>query len=243
MKKILIFSAFTIILLSMAYFALAHNTQDIAVKSKPDANAMKTEPTEEQVANEQDVLFTVNSEVALKHRFSTIDEFNNSNVVDAIVKGRISNIEYVYIGHVAYSILTVDVLKSYKGNTAKTIKVYEDGGYVKIKDMLDDLRAHFDVNSLSTEQIENGVVDVKFFNAPHATVGQQVILYLSQNTDFRRDSFSITSSLYGKFTLDKTDGKYKRLPLDPKEYSATDVANWEASILEAELENKLSKTK
>lgn len=245
----------------MVYFAVSHNIQDASGNNKSNVSAKtgqenkmsaiiteqeikvsasKIEQTEKQV-NELNIVFTVNSNASLKHMFKTIDELKNSNSVDTIVKGEISSIEYVYLDHVAYSILTIDVIKSYKGNPAKTIKVYEDGGYVKLKDMLDDLKPHIEDNSLTAEQIENGVVDSKFLNAPHSMLGQQVIVFLTRNNEpIRPDSYRITSSVYGKFTLDKTDGQYKRLPLDPKEYSATYIANFEASIPEAQMENKIS---
>lgn len=227
--------------------SLDNSVRDIATNSKSRVSQGAAQQKQTQMTNGRNILYTVNADAALKQMYPTIDELNNSNAADAIIKGTVSDVQNVYIGGVAYSVLTIDVLKSYKGNPAKTIKVYEDGGYVKIKDMLDELQGHIDVNSLSQEQIENGVVDVRFFNAPHSTPGQQVILYLVKNPNpLQKGSFQIVSSLYGRFTLDKSDGYYKRLALDTKDDVGTDnqnkndlVIKYEASKQQADMENML----
>lgn len=226
---LLIISFMLVILSSCSSKAKTQNTGYI----KNMANVNVSEQKQEENINKINIVYTINTEASLKHMYKTIDEFNKSDAVDTIVKGNIVNVEYTYIGGCSYSILTVDVLNSYKGNNVKTIKVYEDGGYVKVKDMIDKLKG----NSLSQEQIDKGVIDIRFFNTPHSQVGQQVILYLTKNSSpLPTDSYRIISSVYGKFVLDSIDGKYKRAPLDTADST---VSNYEQSILKVNMENKL----
>lgn len=181
------------------------------------------------------VLFFFTGDAVLKHLYTTIDEMNESDAVDNIIKGIITDIDYIYADGLASSILTVNVLDSYKGSTTKEIKVYEDGGYVKVKDMIDEFNNKgMDLEKdLSKEQIENGLVDMKIFNAPHSEEGQQVILYLNKNkhNNFIDNSYSIISSVFGKFTLDENTGQYKRL-------SNADIPNFEDSISKEKMEEK-----
>lgn len=207
-------------------------------KSKINENETNTN------LDESDILITVNTDASLKHMYNTIDEFNKSNDVELIIKGIISNVQYTYIDGCAYSILSIDILKSYKGNSPKKIIVYEDGGYVKVKDMINELKNHIDTSKLSQNQIENDVVDIKFFNSEHSKIGEQVILYLTPNSaPLPTDSYRIISSLYGRFTLDKTSGKYKRIELDGKndKVGSKNVGlpnKYEQDISETDMSNK-----
>ncbi|MCM8709459.1 hypothetical protein M2651_00280 [Clostridium sp. SYSU_GA19001] len=256
MKKIVsaLLSMFILITFTACLSSQDNKTKNSFIKNESNLDVVSIQQI--KLENKPNILFTVTADASLKHIYSTVDEFNKSDAVDTIVKGTITNIEYVYVSGLAYSILTINVLQSYKGNCAKTIKVYEDGGYVKVKDKLDELKKHIDVEKLTQEQIDNGVIDIKFFNAPHAKKGQQVILYLTKNiAPLPTDSYRIVSSLYGKFTLDKSDEMYKRIALDTKDDTITNnkesensskidlVTNFEKEISESDMEYKLTNLK
>ena len=220
-KTLLFLSISAFMLFTLSACSSNNKVSDKTIKNTP-TKVVSTLPQDNEKTSEPKILYTVDTDAALKHMYLTIDEFNESSAVDAIVKGTISDVEYVYISNCAYSILTVDVSTSYKGNNSGVIKVYEDGGLVKLKDMVDSRKD----NSLTADQLNNGVVDVKFFKTPHSKVGQEVMLYLTKNsTPLPTDSYRIISSLYGRFTLDKADGKYKRPALDLANDSASGSSN------------------
>jgi hypothetical protein len=239
MKKISALLSSLILIIGVVFLVAQYKRgQDIDIKEESNLSVYTTEQNEvpiEDEPNKENVLFFFNGDAVLKYLYATIDEMDESDAVDTIVKGIITDIDYVYEEGLAYTIITVNVLDSYKGKSAKEIKVYEDGGYVKVKDMLDEFKDNgMDLEKkLSKEKIENGLVEMKIFNAPHSQKGQQVILYLNENKNSNStDSYMIVSSVYGKFTLDKNTGKYKRLAEDT-------IANFEDSISKDEMEKKL----
>lgn len=208
---------------------------DVEKESSTSTSIISENEVTDDNQKKNNVLFFFTGDAVLKHLYTTIDEMNESDAVENIIKGIITDIDYIYTDGLASSILTVNVLDSYKGSTTKEIKVYEDGGYVKVKDMIDEFnRKGMDLEKdLSKEQIENGLVDMKIFNAPHSEEDQQVILYLNKNkhNNFIDNSYSIISSVFGKFTLDENTGQYKRL-------SNTDIPNFEDSISKEKMEEK-----
>lgn len=236
----------TLLLIFLSACATKNEISNATTKKNGDESVTTSKQTEGQNKNQSNILYTINSEASLKRMYSTIDEFNESDAVETIVKGVITNVEYTYQSNLAYTILTLDVQDTYKGESSNVIKVYEDGGYVKLKDMKDS----FKDASFTQEQLDKGLVDVRFFNSPHSKVGEEVVLYLTKNSEpLPIDSYRIVSSLYGKFVLDKTDGKYKRINLEVKDDSSSKpsekiglVTKFEKSILKNEMENKL-KTK
>ncbi|MFZ7121818.1 MAG: hypothetical protein ACOWWH_12830 [Eubacteriaceae bacterium] len=198
--------------------------------------------SKETTKENNDVLFSLDADAALKQLYGTIDEYNKSDAVEAIVKGNITDVEYVYINGCSYSILTIDVEQFYKGNKGKkTIKVYEDGGYVKYTDIRNELKSKSDFSeeNLTEDQINNGIVDFRFFNAPHSQKGQKVLLYLFYNVEpLPTDSYMIVSSVYGKFTLNEENNKYERISInnDGEEI----FENFVTSMPEEELNSKLT---
>jgi len=249
MKKISALISALILITCVGFLALQNKSnQDINTKKESSVSVSKTEqkgisisdkPINADEIKEENVLFFFNSTATFDtgQIRVTIDEINESHLVDTIVKGIITDIDYVYLsGETEKTIYTVNVLESYKGNSAKEIKVYEDGGYIRVKDILDEFKDKgIDLEKkLTKEQLENGLVDKKFCNAPHPKKGQQVILYLGKNTHpaYLADSYTPLGSVYGKFTLDKNKEQYKRPPYDG-------IVNFEDSISEVDMEKKL----
>jgi hypothetical protein len=253
MKKTSVLLSALILMIFAVFLASQNkNNQNIDTKKESSVSVSTTEQKEISISDkpinvdeikEENVFFFFNSTATFDpgQLCYTIDEMNESDLVDSIVKGIITDIDYVYLeGHVAQTILTVNVLESYKGNTSKEIKVYEDGGYVRLKDMLGEFKDKgMDLEKkLTKEQIENGLVEKKFSNAPHPKKGQQVILYLTKNPNkpplMLAGSYMLLGSVYGKFTLDKNTGQYERSPYG-------NSVNFEKSISEHEIEKKLKK--
>lgn len=177
------------------------------------------------------VVMTVAEDAVLKQFYSTVDELNKSSYVDAIVEGTVSNVRYEYIDEVTYSILTVQVSQVFKGSVPQTITVWEDGGYVKLKDMLGEFKGHADTSTFTEDQLD-GTVDVRFFDAPHSNVGDEVILYLWKNPNkSEAGSYMMVSSVFGRFILDKQTGNFER----PTEASMTIEWSVPRSKMEASL--------
>lgn len=244
MKKISSIILGALILLGgiASYMLLTNDSPNTSLKQ----NQVKSSKEKERVLSsegpirlaKQNIIYTVQTNAVLKRLYPTIDEFNKDPEIDAIIKGRVTRVDYSYLDGIARSILTVNVLQSFKGNVPKTIKAYEDGGYVRLKDVMERFKDKNFETTYTPEQIENGIVDFKFENAPHAKPGQQVMLYLWRNKPpLPTDTFMIESSVYGRFTLNKNNGNYER----PKEENS--LNNFEASIPEAVMEKKLSDIK
>lgn len=262
--KFVLIGVFILMASAIAYSVLRHNAvKDVATKDKPNVRAVVKKQTkamqeENQNVSKGNILITSNSEALYKILHPTIDEYYKDDAVDAIVEGTITDVDYYAYStdNAAKTLLTINVSKSIKGNTTKTIKVYEDGGYIKFKDVIGEFDGHIDVKKLTKEQIENGIVDIKFENAPHSKADQTVVLFLNRNPNVgQTDTFQIVSGPYGKFTLDINDGNFKRISLNAKEEASdTDsqsrlkqgnlpvsdfAARFETSVPKADMENKL----
>lgn len=193
-------------------YAVMGSTQQPTATTASQSQTSPTQAEGQKVPG--DVVYELSTDASLKYDYATIDELNKSDVVDAIVKGTVTDTQDSYIEGVAYRVLTVDVQRIFRGETASRITVYEDGGYVRVKDMLPELQGRMDTTSLTPEQVENGVVDVRFLGAPHSQVGDTVLLYLLVNPNKSQgDSYQMVSSVHGRFTLDAGTGEYAR-PVD-----------------------------
>lgn len=148
-------------------------------------------------------IFTqANSEAALKNLYYSIDEFIESDSSDAVIKGNIVEIEYVYIDGCAYSKLTVDVENVYKGEVEETITVYEDGGYTRLSDEKEQLEAHADLSQYTEAEMNNLLIDHTFMGAEHSKIGDIVILFLKSNEGtVLSNSYRINCSVFGRYTL------------------------------------------
>lgn len=184
------------------------------------------------------VVLTVTADALLRETYATVGELNKSSAVDAVAKGRVSATQDIFLEGVAYRLLTVDVAKTFKGTLPERIKVYEDGGYVKLKDMLKEASAHLDASTYTGRQIEEGVVDVVFMGARHSQVGDEVVLYLRKNPNASQgDSYQLVSSVQGRLTLNKKTAKYER-PSGPET-----TEGFQDEIAAAELESGLLEVK
>lgn len=196
-----------LVLVALAFIAYTNTSQPKTVSSagsKAPTSAVDSRP-------KPNVVYTVTADALLREDYATIAELNKSDVVDAVVKGRVTATEDVYAEGIANRVLTVEVGKRFKGSTTATVRVYEDGGYVKLKDMLPDIAAHLDPSAFTDDQIENGVVDVIFMGAPHSEVGDNVILYLKKNPNASQaDSYQLVSAMHGRFILNSKSGDYER---------------------------------
>lgn len=198
------------------------------------------------------ILFTADANASLRVLHRSIHEYYEDDEVDAIVEGDISNIQYTHIGTSIFTVLSLNVSQTFKGQTENPILVYEDGGYAKFKDMLSVFEGHVDVDKLTTDQIENGIVEEKMFGAPHSEVGQRVVLFLIKNPNLGSSptrTYQVVSSVYGKLTLDRGRSVFKRFQLDetddPADKSALPaqgVVPFETSITRADLVSRLTNT-
>lgn len=196
------------------------------------------------------VLFKSAGDASLVVLHRTLNEYYKDDRVNAIVEGKISNIEYTTVSDLIYTVVTVDVLREIKGETENKIFVYEDGGFAKFKDVIDVFRGHVDMSKLTAEQIENGLVEDKMFGAPHSETGQQVVLFLVKNPNIGSDptrTYRVVSSVYGKLILDKQKGAYQRFELDEKDdasdnsASRIEVTPFETLVPEQDLISNLTK--
>lgn len=184
------------------------------------------------------VVFTVEGDALLRESFSTIGEMSRSDAVRTIVRGKVTATDDVYSEGIANRILTVDVTKKYKGESPATIRVYEDGGYVRLKDMLPDLSARGQTSTFTPQQIEEGIVDVVFMGAEHSQVGDVVVLFLRENPNpSQGDSYQLVSAVQGRLTLNKKNGQYER----PSGREA--APGFQGTIGTVDLENELAKAR
>lgn len=198
------------------------------------SSAGSTQPAARaSLTQEPEVVLNLDSKAELKKDFATVDQLNGSADASVIVRGEVVGTNDVYTDQLAHRILTVAVQKAYRGRTAKTITVYEDGGIIPVKDVLPDLDTHLG-QALSPEQIEHGVVDFRFMGADHSNVGDKVILYLRRNPNSSQgDSYQMVSSVHGRFTLDEASAEYRR--------PGSDRPGFEASATRLAMEGKLSR--
>jgi hypothetical protein len=169
--------------------------------------------TTETIANHDaaHVVLKVDSTAFWKYYCKTIDELNSSEAVEVIIRGEVVGTRDVYIEHAGQRILTVDVNKVYKGESAQQITVYEDGGIVPLKEVLPDMEGHYDPASLSEDDIENGLVDFRYMGAEHSQVGDKVILYLRVNpNESQAGSYQMIMGPYSCFKLDELNSTYAR---------------------------------
>lgn len=163
------------------------------------------------------------------------------------MKGRVTATKPFYASHTAWTILTVQVERAYKGSPAKEILVYEDGGLVPLKDVLPDLEGKADTPEFTDEQIATGVVDMRMMGAAHSEPGQQVLLFLMDNPNAEfTGSYMIVSSMYGRF-ISKRDGEWERLGMrttDEGSGKPSDLGRrFESKKSDAEMEAVLAKVK
>ena len=226
------------------------DTKDVIVESEIDLAENKENNNEHSNKNEDSLyssdisnyqIFTeANSEAALKNLYYNIDEFIDSDSSDAVVKGNIAEIEYVYIDGCAYSKLTVDVEEAYQGEVQETITVYEDGGYTRLSDEKAQIEEHADLSQYTEEEMNNLLM-----GAEHSNVGDTVILFLKSNEgSILGDSYRINCSVFGRYTL--SNDNYIRTeflvendnPEGVSTYSNMDT--FEVSVSKSMLEDKLS---
>lgn len=214
-----------------AFVITSHSDKPVAKAAPAKQAAAQQEPARDA----PNVLYTTSSEASLQHDFDTIAELNKCDFVDAIVKGTVTATKDVYEDDYAMRLLTVDVQKCFKGQTATTIQVYEDGGLVPVKLLLPEMQIHGGGNNLTQEQIDTGVVDVRFLGAPHSEVGDTVLLYLYNNPNAGHEgTYQLVSCTHGRFILNAKSQNWERV-------AAPGRPNYQASMgksaLEAELQD------
>ncbi|SHO51756.1 hypothetical protein [Anaerocolumna xylanovorans] len=200
-KKSIYISIFLTLIFLLTACSKSINTDNTSDKIiNQDANETLTHDN----VDDFNIISTVNSSASLKAFYYNIDEFVNSGNFDAVVKGKITDIQYQFIGSIARSILTVELSETYYGDIGNisSIIVYEDGGYAKYSDVMESIKPHIDISKYSEEERSNSIVDYCFMDAKHSQVGDEVVMFLTLNSPpLPEDSFYITSSVFGKYTL------------------------------------------
>jgi hypothetical protein len=231
---------------------LAESNNEYSDKSETDLEEDNNEYLDKNVdslyssdISNYQIFTAANSTAELKNLYYNIDEFIDSDSSDAVVKGNITEIEYVYIDGCAYSKLTVDVVKAYKGEVQETITVYDDGGYTRLSDEKEQIEAYFDLSQYTEEEMDNLLINHTFMGAEHSKVGDVVILFLKSNEgSIWGDSYRINCSVFGRYTL--SQDKYVRpefiVENDNQEGIATysNMDEFEVSVSKSMLEDKLS---
>ena len=224
--------------------AFVESEIDLAENNNEHSNKNEDSLYSSDISNYQ--IFTeANSEAELKNLYYNIDEFIDSDSSDAVVKGNIAEIEYVYIDGCAYSKLTVDVEEVYQGEVQETITVYEDGGYTRLSDEKAQIEEYADLSQYTEEEMDNLLIDHTFMGAEHSKVGDTVILFLKSNKgSILGDSYRINCSVFGRYTL--SNDNYIRTEFlvendNPEEVSTySNMDTFEVSVSKSMLEDKLS---
>ena len=261
MKKTGIGFLCCIVLLSIAGCGKVSDTSDQTLSTNNeipiDRNANFVEDDIERSEKDDDSLLysndiskyqiytEANSEAALKNLYYTVDDFIKSDSSDAVAKGNIVEIEYVYIDGCTYSKLTVEVEELYKGEASNTITVYEDGGYSRLSDEKEQLEAHTDLSQYTKEEMDNLLIDHKFMGAEHSKIGDTVILFLKSNKgSILGDSFRINCSVFGRYTLCGENYIRPEFLVEndnpEKDSEYTNMDTFEISVPKSVLEDKLS---
>lgn len=229
-----------------------HNTNDTVTESEialVESNSEHSDKNKDSLYSSDisnyEIFTEANSEAALKNLYYNIDEFIDSDSSDAVVKGNITEIEYVYIDGCAYSKLTVDVEEAYKGEVQEIITVYEDGGYTRLSDEKEQIEAHADLSQYTEEEMDNLLINHTFMGAEHSKVGDVVILFLKSNEgSILGDSYRINCSVFGRYTL--SQDTYVRPEFlvqndNPEGIAAySNMDEFEVSVSKSMLEDKLS---
>lgn len=249
-KQFSIFSIIIIVTVSMLFTGCSSKNKASTENESKLINKI-------QIDNKKnDIVLTINSTANLKTMYATIDEYNDSDEVDKIVKGTIENIEYIYpeAGN-ALSILTVNVSETIKGEHTDEVVVYEDGGLISFEEFEQKNSAQLNKKNIDKAKIseqlkKNKLVEFTFEKAPLSKKGQEVLLYLFENPNINeiKGSYMLVSSHYGKYVLDKKSKTYKRHKIefkDEKEKGTLSnfATNFEYEISEITMDDKLKNLK
>ena len=178
-------------------------TQDTAAVDETSTTTLK-EPT---------VVQTAWSTADFIHIYHNLDELIASDLTELIIKGRVLSYKDVFLhGQTAFRVLEVEVQKSFKGESARKITVYDEGGIIPLKDALPLVGAHIDSSTLSEQQLENTAFDFRAEGAEHLKVGDNVVMFLCRNPNKVPEdlSYMMVMSVYARYTLDPATGQYVR---------------------------------
>ncbi|MDO5156401.1 MAG: hypothetical protein Q4D51_10595 [Eubacteriales bacterium] len=223
---------------------IAEDNTSLLVEEAELQNVNENQLYNRDIINYQ--IFTqANSEAALKNLYYSIDDFIESDSSDAVVKGNVVEIEYVYIDGCTYSKLTVDVENVYKGKVEKTITVYEDGGYTRLSEEKEQIEAHIDLSQYSEEEMNNLLIDHTFMGAEHSNIGDTVILFLKSNEGtIMSNSYRINCSVYGRYKLSGENYIRPEFIVEndnpEKNMTSNSFNEFEVTVPQSVLEDKLS---
>jgi hypothetical protein len=164
-------------------------------------------------SKEPTTVMTARLSAAFTHIYRNLDELIASDHTELIIKGRVLSYKDVFRhGQNAWRVLEVEVQKSFKGESASKITVYDEGGIIPLKDALPLVGAHIDSSTLSEQQLENTVIDFRYEGAEHLKVGDNVVMFLCRNPNKVPEdlSYLVVMSAYGRYTLDPATGRYVR---------------------------------
>lgn len=177
---------------------------------------------------------TVNIDAMLTELYNSIEEFNAADSVEAIVKGTVKSVSYEYLEHCPFTVYTLEISDCYKGMLNGIITVYEDGGYIPLSDMQEDLAAHAE-GFMDEINIDEYAMDMIFMGAEHVQIGDTLIAYLvPTSAPMRENSYRYVSSVFGRFVL--ADGVYERtmFEVENQDVQGQEVENNFENIISAE---------
>lgn len=137
------------------------------------------------------------AEKAYDNDFETLEE-----VSTLVVEGTISELKYVNHSSFAYTLATVDVTQTLRGNTPDKLTVLFRGGYIPLRVFAEaESERGLDYTQYSDEELDNTIVHDKWDGEEEPAVGDTAIFFLKKGTAFPEfgDYYSIVSGTDGEF--------------------------------------------
>ncbi len=122
-----------------------------------------------------------------------------------VVEGTISELKYVNHSSFAYTLATVDVSTTLRGDAPDKLTVLFMGGYIPLKVFAEAESARgIDYSQYSEEELDNTIIHDKWDGEEEPKVGDKAVFFLKKGTAFPEfgDYYSIVSGTDGEFLSD-----------------------------------------
>lgn len=176
------------------------------------APAVASERSLPPKSSTEPIVATMQIEPDLKEVFPAIEALLTSRSTQLVVNGVVSDVSYRVIEGttIVKTRYTVAISQAWRGPNPGSVVVEEDGGLAPASVFH---QANTD-KGLPAPSVTDGLVDVRFQDAPHPAVGQRVLIALQANPNDAESWFAV-SSAQGRLTWDPSLGSYVRAAKDP----------------------------